>query len=91
LASALRGVRGFVGQSGAPRSTRRPFSRHDLAFACSTVAILALCILGRLSGAASFEAYPLVHAPVTVATGALCAALVAVILLPFADRRGIDP
>jgi hypothetical protein len=29
--------------------------------------------------------------PVTVATLALCAALLAAVLLPFCDRRGIDP
>jgi energy-coupling factor transport system permease protein len=91
LVSRLPGMHGFVRSSVASSATRRPFSRHDLAFACSSVAILALGILGRLTGAASFDAYPLVHMPVTLATGALCAALIAVILLPFADRRGIDP
>jgi energy-coupling factor transport system permease protein len=69
----------------------RPWSRHDIAFSCSALAILALAVLGRLSGAASFQAYPLVHMPVTAGTLALCAALIAAILLPFADRRGIDP
>ncbi len=83
-----------AGQSTFPRASRpsrQPWSRHDLAFACSAVAVLALCLLGRLGGAASFDAYPLVHMPVTAATGALCVALIAAILLPFADRRGIDP
>jgi energy-coupling factor transport system permease protein len=91
LVSRLPGVRGPAGSSVASSSARRPCSRHDFAFACSTVALLALCILGRLAGAVSFDAYPLVHMPVTPATGALCAALIAVVLLPFADRRGIDP
>jgi energy-coupling factor transport system permease protein len=88
------GVGAGAGQSAflsASRPSRRPWSRHDLAFACSAVAVLALCLLGRLGGAASFDAYPLLHMPVTAATGALCAALIAAILLPFADRRGIDP
>jgi energy-coupling factor transport system permease protein len=86
-------LRGFAAAQGRPRRSRmaRPWSRHDFAFACSTVAILVLGILGRLGGAASFDAYPLVHMPVTVATGALCIALIAAIMLPFADRRGIDP
>jgi len=79
------------GSHVASRPVRRLWSRHDLAFACSSVAILALGILGRFAGGASFDAYPLVHMPVTLATGALCAALIAVILLPFVDRRGIDP
>ncbi len=72
-------------------SSARPWSRHDIAFSCSAVAILALAVLGRLSGVASFQAYPLVHMPVSAGTLALCAALIAAILLPFVDRRGIDP
>jgi energy-coupling factor transport system permease protein len=68
----------------------RPWSRHDLAFLCSALAVLALALAGRLSGAASFEAYPLVKMQIDAGTFALCAALVAAILLPFADRRGID-
>src|SRR5580700_2173093 len=69
----------------------RSWSRHDIAFSCSAVAILALAVLGRLGGAASFQAYPLVHMSVTAGTLALCIALIAAILLPFCDRRGIDP
>jgi energy-coupling factor transport system permease protein len=69
----------------------RPWSRHDIAFACSAIAILALAAVGRLSEAASFRAYPLVHMPVTIGTLVLCAALIAAVLLPFVDRRGIDP
>jgi energy-coupling factor transport system permease protein len=86
-------LRGFAAPHPRPRRSyvARPSSRHDFAFACSTVAILVLGVLGRLGGAASFDAYPLVHMPVTAATGALCIALIAAILLPFTDRRGIDP
>ncbi|HEY2535736.1 MAG TPA: energy-coupling factor transporter transmembrane component T [Solirubrobacteraceae bacterium] len=91
LRSRLPGLREIAGQPGASRPTRRPWSRHDLAFACSALAILAISLLGRLGGAFSFDAYPLVRMPVTAATGVLCAALIAAILLPFADRRGIDP
>ncbi len=91
LALSLPGARGSAGLALASRSTRRPLSRHDLAFACSAVAVLALSVFGRLGGAASFAAYPLVHMPVSATTGILCAALIAAILLPFADRRGIDP
>jgi energy-coupling factor transport system permease protein len=91
LVSRLPGTRDLAGRSGASWSARRPFSRHDLAFACSAVAILAIGLLGRLGGATSFDAYPLVRMPVTAATGAVCAALIAAVLLPFADRRGIEP
>jgi energy-coupling factor transport system permease protein len=68
----------------------RPWSRHDLAFLCSALAVLALSLVGRLSGAASFEAYPLVKMQLDAGTFALCAALVAAVLVPFVDRRGID-
>jgi energy-coupling factor transport system permease protein len=96
-------VRGLAAASRAPRRMirrpisdrrsrpRRPWSRHDLAFAASAAAALALALLGRISGRASFTAYPLLHVPLSVPLLALCAALLLVILLPFADRRGIDP
>jgi energy-coupling factor transport system permease protein len=74
----------------ADRRMRRPWSRHDLAFLCSTSAVLALALIGRLTGAASFAAYPLVRMQVDTGTFVLCAALLAAILLPFFDRRGID-
>jgi energy-coupling factor transport system permease protein len=83
-------LRGFAVARRPPR-LRRPWSRHDIAYACSTVALLALALAGRLDGAATFQAYPLIHAPVSAGTLALCAALAAAVLLPFADRRGIDP
>jgi len=70
---------------------RRPFSRHDLAFAASGVAVLALATAGRLSGIASFDAYPRVELALDPGTLVLCAALLAAVLLPFCDRRGIDP
>jgi energy-coupling factor transport system permease protein len=91
--SRLSGLTGVARGSGSARVSHqaRPWSRHDIAFACSGLAIVALAVLGRLGAAASFQAYPLVHIPVTAGTLALCAALIAAILLPFADRRGIDP
>jgi energy-coupling factor transport system permease protein len=82
-------VRGFASASRAPRQAR-PWSRHDFAFLASAVAILALAVCGRLAGAASFDAYPELHAPVSVGTVVLCAGLIAAVVLPFTDRRGID-
>ena len=82
-------LRGFAAAPRAPR-LRRPWSRHDLAFAISAVAVLALALLARLGGAASFTAYPLVHAPVGLGLCALCVALVLAVLLPFCDRRGTE-
>jgi len=82
-----------LGGTGGSRSSmlRRPWSRHDLAFAASAAAILALALLGRLGGADAIQIYPLVHMPLTAATVVLAVALLAAILLPTADRRGIDP
>jgi energy-coupling factor transport system permease protein len=74
----------------AQTRVRRPWSRHDLAFLCSAFAVLTLALAGRLTGAASFAAYPLVHMQLDTGTLVLCAALFAAILLPFLDRRGID-
>jgi energy-coupling factor transport system permease protein len=82
-------VRGFATARRAPRLPR-PWSRHDIGFLASAVAILALALVGRLAGAARFDAYPEVHAPVGAGTIGLCLALLAAILLPFADRRGVD-
>jgi energy-coupling factor transport system permease protein len=82
-------VRGFAAAPRAPR-LQRPWSRHDLAFAASAVASLALALLGRLTGVASFTAYPLLHLPLSAGLLVLSAALVLAVLLPFADRRGIE-
>src|SRR5271157_3142758 len=83
-------VRGFARARRAPRLSR-PWSRHDIAFAVSAAAILGLVLLGRITGAASFQAYPMVHMALGVGTAVLCVALALAALLPFCDRRGIDP
>jgi energy-coupling factor transport system permease protein len=92
-------LRGFaVAAGGGPhrrrgrsdRGVRRPWSRHDLAFLCSAFLVLVLALAGRFTGVASFEAYPLVRMRLDTGTFALCAAILAAILLPFLDRRGID-
>jgi energy-coupling factor transport system permease protein len=83
-------LRGFASARRAPRD-RRPWSRHDRAFATSAAAILALVAVARVGGVASFGAYPEVHAGAVLSALALSGALVAVALLPFADRRGVEP
>ncbi len=84
-------LRGFA---AGPRTRRqaqhRPFSRHDRAFTLSAVCVFALALLGRLAGAAPFDAYPLLSMPLSVSTFALCLMLPVAVLLPFADRRGIE-
>jgi energy-coupling factor transport system permease protein len=70
---------------------RTALSRHDLAFAASAAAVLALSLAGRLAGIATFAAYPQLEVSADAATLALCGALLAAVLLPFCDRRGIEP
>ncbi len=82
---------GSSGRRGRARRPARPWSRHDLAFAASAVAVFALALAGRLSGVASFEAYPQLHMPMDIGTLALCLALPLAVLLPMCDRRGIEP
>jgi energy-coupling factor transport system permease protein len=84
-------LRGFaIGTPRGGRAPRRPFSRHDRAFAASAAAVLALALLGWLVGAAPFYTYPLLSMPTSGATFVLCAALPAAVLLPLLDRRGIE-
>jgi energy-coupling factor transport system permease protein len=92
VAAALE-VRGYAtarrprGGGGSWRQAR--WSRHDLGFAASAVAVLALSVGGRIFGLLGFSAYP----TLSVATGfdvvALSVAVLVCALAPFADRRGI--
>ena len=86
VAAALE-VRGY-GVARRPPAYRSPYSRHDLEFLVAAVAIIAVAIAGRVTGWASFVAYPSVHAAGWSALG-VAVALVAVAWLPFADRRGL--
>ncbi len=91
LAGAPRGRRPTGRRARhAPVRVHQAWSRHDLAFVCSAVGLLALVIAGSASGAASFDAYPLLRVSSAPATWGLCAALCAVVLFPFLDRRGIE-
>jgi energy-coupling factor transport system permease protein len=89
VAAALE-VRGY-GTARRPPRTRAPWSRHDLAFAAATALLLALAIGGRLAGAASFGAYPVLHGSGGAGAWALAAALSTAPLPPFLDRRGVEP
>src|SRR5207248_10761352 len=62
VAAALE-VRGY-GAARRPPRVRRPYSRHDLAFALSATAIVALSAATRIAGLVPFQAYPSLHAPV---------------------------
>jgi energy-coupling factor transport system permease protein len=88
MAAALE-VRGY-GRPGRPPRIRRPWSRHDLAFAVSALCVVGLSAAARILDIARFSAYPSLHASAGRGTLAIAAALTACALLPFADKRGIQ-
>ncbi len=78
-------TRGY-GTGGRAPALRRPWSRHDLAFGLSAVALFVLAVVGHRL--APFDAYPRIVGPVDGGVLLTCALIAAAILLPFADRRG---
>ena len=88
--AATMEVRGYATASGRVQSARA-WSRHDLAFLASALAIVVLVVLARAQGVAGFEAFPRLDVPLGAAEAGLCCALAVAALLPFADRRGIEP
>ncbi len=87
VAAALE-VRGY-GAARRPPAYRTAYSRHDIAFTVAAVVVVAVSIVARVSHAAAFSAYPVLH--VAAGPGALvpAGALVVAALAPFADRRGV--
>ena len=83
-------VRGFA-SGRRPARRRRPLSRHDLGFAASAAALALLGVLAATEGWAAFAAYPRIEVPLGASTLLPAAALAACALLPFADRRGVEP
>ena len=84
-------VRGYGAARAARPSRATPWSRHDLAFAAAAAVVIALSVAGRVGGVADFDAYPLLSVDVGAGEIALAVGLLLVALLPFADRRGIEP
>jgi energy-coupling factor transport system permease protein len=89
VAAALE-VRGY----GAVRQRARgrhhhAWSRHDIGFTVSAVAVLTLVVLSRVLGWSPFDAYPLLKMPGGAGTLAASVGIAIVALAPFADRRGI--
>ena len=84
-------VRGYASPAASARRrrVREPWSRHDLSVGAAAIGLLVLAGGARLLGVARFEAYPSTQAAVGPAEWVLGAALVAVALAPFADRRGV--
>lgn len=86
-------LRGFATAHRRRRTATpsRPLSRHDIAFLASAASVLSLSIGARVVGIASFTPYPLLHMPTSILTVALCVALPVLAMLPFLDRRGVEP
>ncbi|HTB70281.1 MAG TPA: energy-coupling factor transporter transmembrane component T [Solirubrobacteraceae bacterium] len=83
-------LRGYATARRTARGAHRPLSRHDLAFAASALATLAIALVGGLSHVAAFTAYPRIELRLDAGALVLSAALAAAVLLPFCDRRGIE-
>jgi energy-coupling factor transport system permease protein len=81
-------VRGFA-LASRPGRERRPWSRHDAAFAASTLALAGLGIAAALEGWADFRAFPRLGPALGAEALLPAVALAACVLLPFADRRGV--
>jgi energy-coupling factor transport system permease protein len=84
-------VRGYAAPTARrTRGAGAPWSRHDIAFAASAAALVALTVAAAVFGWATFAAYPSLDVPLTPATWLVAAALLLAATLPFADRRGIE-
>jgi energy-coupling factor transport system permease protein len=90
IAAALE-VRGFGSGSKLTRKRlRKPWSRHDYAFAASAFATVALALFGAAAGVAEFHAYPLIGIQTGPVDFELAAAFALLLVAPFAHgpRRG---
>jgi energy-coupling factor transport system permease protein len=81
-------VRGY-GTARRGRVGGQPWSRHDLAFMGSAVAIVALTVVARVAPIAPFDPYPLIVSGGAASAAALAAAYALIALAPLAARRGI--
>jgi energy-coupling factor transport system permease protein len=81
-------TRGYGAVRRAQRS-RRPWSRHDVAFVAAALAVVALAAAAAAVGVAGFDPYPRLRVDAGPAEAVLSVAIVACALAPFADRRGI--
>ena len=81
-------MRGYGGARRPPRRVR-PWSRHDIGFAASALALAALAAGTVAFGWDPFHAYPRTVAPVDTEVLAVAAAVLLCALAPFAERRGV--
>jgi energy-coupling factor transport system permease protein len=89
VAGALE-VRGYGGGLRPARS-RQPWSRHDLAFAAAACLLLGAAVVTSATGLTPTRVYPLLDVPVGSFTVLLAAGLPLLALIPFLNRRGIEP
>ncbi len=85
VAAALE-LRGYA-SARRPRRSPKPWSRHDRSVAAAALLIVAVAIAGRAAGVARASFEPTVSLAFGGAEVALCVALVAAALLPFAAPR----
>jgi energy-coupling factor transport system permease protein len=85
VAAALE-LRGYA-SAQRPRHVARPWSRHDWSVALAALLVAAIAIAGRAAGLAGVSFEPTVTLELGPPEWALCAALVAAALLPFAAPR----
>jgi energy-coupling factor transport system permease protein len=81
-------VRGY-GTARRGRVGARPWSRHDLAFAASAIAIAALTVAARVVPIAPFAPYPVIASGGAASASVLAAAFALIALAPLVARRGI--
>ena len=82
-------LRGYGGPGGG-RAARRPWSRHDVAFALAGVALVVLGVLARATGSDAFTAYPKLELAAGTGVLAGAATVLALCVAPFLDRRGVE-
>jgi energy-coupling factor transport system permease protein len=83
LAAALE-VRGYAATPRRRARIRALWSRHDIAFAASAVAVAAVAVVGTVGGVASFDAYPTLRVASSPLLFCFLAAVVVLALFPFA-------
>jgi energy-coupling factor transport system permease protein len=79
-------TRGY-GNGGRAPALRRAWSRHDVAFSLSALALFALAYLGHRW--APFDAFPSLAVRLDGGVVAAAVLIAAAVLAPFADRRGV--
>jgi energy-coupling factor transport system permease protein len=87
--AAVLEMRGYAA-GGRARRLQTPRSRHDLLFTACSILLLAVAALALATGNAHFDAYPLVSMSSGPVVYAVAAGLVALAVVPFLDRRGIE-